>query len=81
MTQEQLAEALDTGTRNVQLLESGANLTLYRLARVAAALGVRPDELLAPETHQPPPRRYGREAPPVQARALSERPGRARTKR
>jgi transcriptional regulator with XRE-family HTH domain len=80
MTQEQLAEALDTGARNIQLLESGANLTLYRLARVAAALGVRPEELLAGDTHRPPPRSYDRErsGPP---QALAERPTRGRAKK
>jgi transcriptional regulator with XRE-family HTH domain len=80
MTQEQLAEALDTGARNIQLLESGANLTLYRLARVAAALGVRPEELLAPEVRHPPRRDYERERP-VHSQALSERPSRTRTKK
>jgi HTH-type transcriptional regulator/antitoxin HipB len=48
MTQEQLAELLGTATRNVQRMESGAqNLTLVTLSRVARALGVRPEQLVA----------------------------------
>jgi HTH-type transcriptional regulator/antitoxin HipB len=48
MTQEQLAELLGTATRNVQRIESGAqNLTLITLSRVARALGVRPEQLVA----------------------------------
>jgi transcriptional regulator with XRE-family HTH domain len=48
MTQEQLAELLGTATRNVQRIESGAqNLTLITLSRVARALRVRPEQLIA----------------------------------
>ncbi len=45
MTQEDLAARLRTAVRNVQRIEAGQNLTLHTIARVAAALGVRPEEL------------------------------------
>jgi transcriptional regulator with XRE-family HTH domain len=43
VTQDELAEALGTATRNLQRLEAGQNVTLHTLARVAAALGVDPE--------------------------------------
>ena len=47
LTQEQLAEALDIATKNVQRLEGGTqNLTLKTLQLVADALDVEPYELL-----------------------------------
>jgi transcriptional regulator with XRE-family HTH domain len=46
LTQEQLAEILCTATRNVQRIESGQNLKLETLERVALALGVAPADLL-----------------------------------
>jgi transcriptional regulator with XRE-family HTH domain len=47
MTQEQLAAELDTAVRNVQRIESGVqNLTLLTIARIAAAIGLTPYELL-----------------------------------
>jgi len=50
MTQDQVAEALRTATRNVQRIEAGQNLTLHTLARLAAVLGVRPEELVTGES-------------------------------
>jgi transcriptional regulator with XRE-family HTH domain len=47
MTQEQLASDLNTAVRNVQRIEGGTqNLTLRTIARIAAALGVTPEDLL-----------------------------------
>ncbi len=47
MTQEQLASELNTAVRNVQRIESGTqNLGLRTIARIAAALGVTPEDLL-----------------------------------
>jgi transcriptional regulator with XRE-family HTH domain len=46
MTQEEVAVALRTATRNVQRIEAGQNLTLHTLARLAAVLGARPEELI-----------------------------------
>jgi transcriptional regulator with XRE-family HTH domain len=46
MTQEEVAVALRTATRNVQRIEAGQNLTLHTLARLAAVLGVRPEEII-----------------------------------
>lgn len=46
MTQERLAEILETATRNVQRIEAGQNLGLATLERIAQALGVEPQELL-----------------------------------
>ena len=60
MTQEGLAEALCTATRNVQRIEAGQNLTLHTLARVAALLGVRPEELVTGEIDAPRARRSRR---------------------
>jgi HTH-type transcriptional regulator/antitoxin HipB len=49
MTQEDLADSLNTAVRNVQRMESGAqNLTLGTLARIAKALGVEPEDLIGP---------------------------------
>lgn len=53
-TQEDLAGRLGIALKNLQRLESGKqNLTLQTIARVAAALGVEPEELLvdAPSRH------------------------------
>jgi transcriptional regulator with XRE-family HTH domain len=48
MTQEDLADRLNTAVRNVQRMESGQqNLTLLTLAKIAKAIGVEPDELVA----------------------------------
>lgn len=47
LTQEQLAQLLDTVARNVQRIESGKqNLTLQTVARIASVLGVDPETLL-----------------------------------
>jgi transcriptional regulator with XRE-family HTH domain len=71
MTQDQLAEAMGTATRNVQRLEAGQNLTLHTLSRIASALGVSPSELLAGPVLPPP--RY--QAPRPQGGAfLHEKP-------
>ena len=43
ITIEELAERLDTAVQNVRRIESGQNITLRTLARVARALGVRVD--------------------------------------
>ena len=59
MTQEALATALNTATKNVQRLESGGqNLTLRTIERVAAALGQPPESLCAgPSSHTSEPPR------------------------
>lgn len=54
LTQKQLAEASGVHARQIQRVESGdsaaANLTLQNALALAAALGVRPEELIdAPE--------------------------------
>jgi len=46
LTQEDLAGVLRTAVRNVQRIESGQNLTLFTLAKIAHALGVPPEELM-----------------------------------
>ena len=47
MTQEDLADCLDTAVRNVQRMESGTqNLTLGTLVRIAKALGTEPEDLI-----------------------------------
>jgi len=46
LTQDQFAEVLGTATRNIRRIEAGQNLTLFTLARIAAAIGVQPDDLL-----------------------------------
>lgn len=48
LTQEELAEQLDVGSRYVSRAERGENLTLDTLARFANVLGVRARELLDP---------------------------------
>jgi transcriptional regulator with XRE-family HTH domain len=71
LTQDQLAEAMGTATRNVQRLEAGQNLTLHTLSRIASALGVSPSELLAGPVLPPP----SYQAPRPQAGAfLHEKP-------
>ena len=40
ITQEELAERLDTAERNVRRIEAGQNITLRTLSRIAVALGV-----------------------------------------
>ncbi len=46
LTQEELATRLDTATRNIQRIESGTqNLTLLTVAKIAAELGVPPEDL------------------------------------
>lgn len=48
LTQEQLAELVGTAARNIQRIESGRhNMTLITVARLADALGVSPEELVA----------------------------------
>ena len=47
LTQEQLAERVGTSVRALQRTEAGAqNLTLRSVARLALALGVKPEELI-----------------------------------
>lgn len=46
MTQEALAEALDTSVQYVSKIETGENLTLRSLSKIAKALHVGPVELL-----------------------------------
>jgi len=48
LTQEELAERLDVGSRYVSRAERGENLTLETLARFASVLGVRARDLLDP---------------------------------
>jgi len=49
LTQEQLAEAMGLDTRELQRIEQGrVNFTMRTLARLAAALGCPPLELLRP---------------------------------
>lgn len=47
ITQEELAALLDTAPRNVQRIEAGQNLTLRTVERIAEALGVTAEELVA----------------------------------
>jgi len=47
VTQEELAARLGMAVRGLQRIEAGQNITLHTLARIASALDVRPDELLA----------------------------------
>jgi transcriptional regulator with XRE-family HTH domain len=49
ITQDRFAEIMGIGTRRVQLIEAGQNLTLHTLSRVASALGVLPAELVGGE--------------------------------
>lgn len=46
MTQEALAEALDTSVQYVSKIETGENLTLQSISKIARALGVSAVELL-----------------------------------
>jgi transcriptional regulator with XRE-family HTH domain len=46
MSQEEAAERYGTALKNWQRIESGQNVTLSTLARVSAALGVTPGELV-----------------------------------
>jgi transcriptional regulator with XRE-family HTH domain len=49
LTQEQLAEAAGLDRSFVSLIENArANVSLDNMCRIAAAVGVRPDELLRP---------------------------------
>ncbi len=76
LTQDDLAEALGTATRNVQRLEAGQNLTLHTIARIAAALAVRPEDLFAGDSSERRPRGYGQiptAAHPV-VHGVAERP-------
>lgn len=56
LTQEQLAELVETEPRTIQHLETGdANPTIGLVARVAAALGVSAAALLRPAKLKPRP--------------------------
>lgn len=47
MTQEELANRLGIAVRNLQRVEGGhQNLTLLTVAKIASAIGVRPEDLL-----------------------------------
>jgi transcriptional regulator with XRE-family HTH domain len=72
ITQDRIAEALGTATRNYQRLEAGQNLTLETLARVAVALGVEPEELVA---RTPVARRRYAPLGPVPIQAVADRRG------
>lgn len=68
MTQEELAEQVDTSARYVQQVEAGRqNLTLELMVRFANGLGVDPAALLQPLEGPAPQRRPGRPArlPPL----------------
>jgi transcriptional regulator with XRE-family HTH domain len=69
VTQDELAEALGTATRNLQRLEAGQNVTLHTLARVATALGVDPEVFVVRPVRAR--RRYGPTRPPTE-HAVSE---------
>jgi ribosome-binding protein aMBF1 (putative translation factor) len=56
VTQEELAVAMGIAVRNVQRIESGQNLTLYTLARVAVALRADPSEFVLPPAARSPRR-------------------------
>ncbi len=58
LTQDEVAERLGTATRALQRIEAGQNLTLYTLARIAAVLGVGPEELLVGTAAGPRGPRY-----------------------
>ena len=64
LTQDRVAEALGTQTRAYQRMESGQNLTLYTLARIAKVLGVNPEDLVQPVTSARRPRSPP-ESPPL----------------
>lgn len=53
VTVEQLAERLDTAVQNVRRIESGQNITLRTLARVAKALGVKVEVVFTPDPQGP----------------------------
>ena len=55
-TQEELAEHLRMTVQYLQRIEAGMNLTLYSLAKIAAALKVPVRSLLAPPKRRSPPR-------------------------
>jgi transcriptional regulator with XRE-family HTH domain len=46
LTQAELAARLRIAVRTFQDIEAGQNLTLHTIERIAAALGVEPEELL-----------------------------------
>ena len=48
LTQEEMAERLEVGSRYVSRAERGENLTLETLAKIATVLGVRARQLLDP---------------------------------
>jgi transcriptional regulator with XRE-family HTH domain len=73
LTQDQLAEAMGTATRNVQRIEAGQNLTLYTLSRIAAVLTVPPEDLLASDSSGQRRHSRGLSGAPTQA---TERPRR-----
>lgn len=53
LTQEELAESIETATKNLQQIEYGkVNMTLRTVARLANALGVEPAELLVKPTRK-----------------------------
>jgi transcriptional regulator with XRE-family HTH domain len=57
MTQSELAAELGTSLRNLQRIEAGQNLTLHTIARIAAALGTEPEELVWGARERKPRRR------------------------
>lgn len=55
MTQEQVAEHADLHTNYVSSVERGErNVSLHNIAQIAAALRVKPSELVAAVDHLPP---------------------------
>ena len=66
LTQDVLAERLETATRNLQRIESGRqNLTLGTIERIARALGEEPVALLPARATRFLPRGEGVKAPAV----------------
>ena len=55
LTQEQVAEHADLHTNYVSSVERGErNVSLHNIAQIAAALGVKPSELVAAIDHLAP---------------------------
>ena len=77
LTQEDLAERLETAVRNVQRIEAGQNVTVNTLSRIAIALGVAVVELIG---DAPTPPNAGRAENPVRSTGEPRRRKKSRTR-
>ena len=68
MTQEALAEALDTSVQYVSKIETGENLTLRSISKIAKALHVAPIELLQESIDSEKPKARRKKRPASRAR-------------